>query len=51
MKKMIFLGLALVSLTACSSVQHKDSTPPKIGSPNPASQYCVEQGGKLEIRN
>ena len=51
MKKTIFLGLALVSLTACSSVQHKDSTPPKIGSPNPASQYCVEQGGKLEIKN
>jgi len=51
MKKTIFLGLALVSLTACSSVQHKDSTLPKIGSPNPASQYCVEQGGKLEIRN
>ncbi|EHU3265101.1 I78 family peptidase inhibitor [Acinetobacter baumannii] len=51
MKKIIFLGLALVSLTACSAVQHKDSTPPKIGSPNPASQYCVEQGGKLEIRN
>ncbi|KQQ77890.1 I78 family peptidase inhibitor [Acinetobacter sp. Leaf130] len=51
MKKTLFLGLALVSLTACSSVQHKDSTPPKIGSPNPASQYCVEQGGKLEIRN
>ncbi|MFA3131707.1 I78 family peptidase inhibitor [Acinetobacter pittii] len=51
MKKIIFLGLALVSLTACSSVQHKDPTPPKIGSPNPASQYCVEQCGKLEIRN
>lgn len=51
MKKTLFLGLALVSLTACSSVQHKDPTPPKIGSPNPASQYCVEQGGKLEIRN
>lgn len=51
MKKIIFLGLAFVSLTACSSAQHKDSTPPKIGSPNPASQYCVEQGGKLEIRN
>ncbi|HFF4147232.1 TPA: hemolysin, partial [Acinetobacter baumannii] len=28
MKKIIFLGLALVSLTACSSVQNKDSTPP-----------------------
>jgi putative hemolysin len=51
MKKILFLGLALVSLTACSSVQHKDPTPPKIGSPNPASQYCVEHGGKLEIRN
>jgi putative hemolysin len=51
MKKILFLGLALVSLTACSSLQHKDPTPPKIGSPNPASQYCVEQGGKLEIRN
>ncbi|HFF5224139.1 TPA: lipoprotein, partial [Acinetobacter baumannii] len=24
MKKIIFLGLALVSLTACSSVQNKD---------------------------
>lgn len=51
MKKTIFLGLALVSLTACSAVQHKELTPLKIGSPNPASQYCVEQGGKLEIRN
>lgn len=51
MKKIIFLGLALVSLTACSAVQHKELTPPKIGSPNPASKYCVDQGGKLEIRN
>ncbi|EXT60028.1 peptidase inhibitor I78 family protein [Acinetobacter sp. 25977_1] len=51
MKKTIFLGLALVSLTAFFAVQHKKINPPKIGSPNPASQYCVEQGGKLEIRN
>ena len=29
-EKIIFLGLALVSLTACSSVQHKDPTPPKL---------------------
>lgn len=26
-------------------------SPPKIGMPNPASQYCIEQGGQLEIRN
>ncbi|EXT43077.1 peptidase inhibitor I78 family protein [Acinetobacter sp. 25977_6] len=51
MKKTIFLGLALVSLTAFFSVQHKKINPPKNSSPNPASQYCVEQGGKLEIRN
>ncbi|EXR63761.1 I78 family peptidase inhibitor [Acinetobacter sp. 1424608] len=51
MKKTIFLGLALVSLTAFFAGQRKELTPPKIGSPNPASQYCVEQGGKLEIRN
>lgn len=25
--------------------------PPRIGMPNPASQYCVELGGRLEIRN
>ncbi|MFW1875305.1 hemolysin, partial [Acinetobacter baumannii] len=31
MKKFIFLGLALVSLSACSSVQQTDSTPAKIG--------------------
>ncbi|EYC59735.1 hypothetical protein J932_3219 [Acinetobacter baumannii 44437_9] len=30
MKKIIFLGLALVSLTAFLSVQHKNLTPPKI---------------------
>ncbi|EXH14493.1 I78 family peptidase inhibitor [Acinetobacter sp. 1245593] len=51
MKKTIFLGLALVSLTAFLAVQHKKSTPPQNCSPKPASQYCVEQGGKLEIRN
>ncbi|EXT49420.1 peptidase inhibitor I78 family protein [Acinetobacter sp. 25977_4] len=51
MKKTIFLGLALVSLTAFFSVQHKEINPPKNCSPKPASQYCVEQGGKLEIRN
>ncbi|KCZ32502.1 hypothetical protein J812_1792 [Acinetobacter baumannii 25977_9] len=30
MKKTIFLGLALVSLTAFLAVQHKKLTPPKM---------------------
>lgn len=51
MKKILFLALAFTSLTACSSTPSKDVTPPKIGMANPASQYCVEQGGQLEIRN
>ncbi|EXT37966.1 I78 family peptidase inhibitor [Acinetobacter sp. 25977_8] len=51
MKKTIFLGLALVSLTAFFLVQHKKINTPKKRLPKPASQYCVEQGGKLEIRN
>ncbi|ANF83118.1 hemolysin [Acinetobacter sp. NCu2D-2] len=50
--KKIFAFAALASLmTACTTSQETTSTPPKIGMANPASQYCVEQGGKLEIRN
>ena len=51
MKKILLLGLVLTSLAACSSTPNKDTTVPKIGMANPASQYCVEQGGKLDIRN
>ena len=46
MKKILFLALALTTLTACSSTPSKDVTPAKIGMANPASQYCVEQGGQ-----
>lgn len=24
--------------------------PPAVGAPNPASAYCVQQGGRVEIR-
>lgn len=51
MKNILFLGLTLISLTACSSTPSKDATSTKIGMANPASQYCVEQGGQLDIRN
>ena len=40
--------LPLALLAGCAQPE----TPPKpIGTPNPASKYCVDQGGKLEIRN
>ncbi|KAA0019231.1 DUF333 domain-containing protein [Salinicola corii] len=34
------------ALVACSSQQEE----PKVGMPNPASVYCEDQGGTLEIQ-
>jgi uncharacterized protein len=47
--KLPILGLlALAPLAACTKA---DPPSPTIGLANPASVYCVEQGGKLEIRS
>lgn len=51
MKKILFLGMIISSLAACSTVHNKDTHAPKLGAANPASEYCINQGGKLEIRN
>lgn len=51
MKKILFLGMIISSLAACSTVHNKDTHTPKLGAANPASEYCINQGGKLEIRN
>lgn len=51
MKKLFIICTVFLSISACSSTPNKDVSPPKIGMPNPASQYCIEQGGQLEIRN
>ena len=50
MKKIIWMGAIMAVLTGCAA-QNTETAPPKLGMANPASQYCVEQGGKLEIRN
>ncbi|MGJ8515496.1 putative hemolysin [Carnimonas bestiolae] len=53
-RHLFILAAALVPLSGCAS--HHDDTPapntPMVGQDggNPASRYCVEQGGKLEIR-
>ena len=49
MKNITILAVLAVSVSACSSMQTTDSKQAKIGLANPASQYCVDQGGKLEI--
>jgi len=51
MKNILLLGAIVASLAACSATPNKEMTPPKIGMANPASKYCVEQGGQLEIKN
>ncbi|WP_296281936.1 DUF333 domain-containing protein [uncultured Acinetobacter sp.] len=49
MKNITILAVLAVSVSACSSMQATDSKQTKLGLANPASQYCVDQGGKLEI--
>ncbi|AXY59828.1 I78 family peptidase inhibitor [Acinetobacter sp. WCHAc010052] len=49
MKKFVMLGLMIAAVSGCSTVQ-KSEDKPALGMANPASTYCVEQGGKLEIR-
>jgi putative hemolysin len=55
MKKIIFVSILLMALTACSSfqIQTSESTGTDLAPlnmPNPASVYCKEQGNTLEIQ-
>lgn len=49
MIKPVILSLAAATaLAACSTYEKQES--PKIGAANPASEFCVKQGGKSEIK-
>ena len=51
MMKVAFLGLlatGLVLLSACGATPAAQT--PKAGLPNPASVFCEEQGGRLDLR-
>ena len=41
------LPLVLLAVAGCASPPPSEKS---VGMPNPASIYCAEQGGKLEIR-
>ena len=45
----MYLGMLIAILTGCAAQQLEET--PRIGMPNPASAYCVDQGGKLDIHN
>ncbi|GAW40642.1 hypothetical protein SH203_01042 [Brevundimonas sp. SH203] len=46
-KLALSVALPLAALAACA--QPAQPTPKPIGMPNPASKYCVDSGGRLEI--
>lgn len=51
MKKTSAIAATALALTACASAIDS-STPqntPKVGIANPASVFCIQQGGKLRI--
>ena len=49
MIKPIILSLAAATaLAACSASEKQES--PNVGVANPASEFCVKQGGKSEIK-
>lgn len=41
--------LSLLLISGCSSQDTSIAPPPTVKLANPASVYCVEQGGRLEI--
>jgi len=50
MKNIAFLAfISTLTLSACTSIQNNESAQPNIGIANPASKFCVENRGKLEI--
>jgi len=48
---LVFSLLALVFFLGCTSEQGTSVNNSYTGLPNPASVYCVEHGGRLEIRD
>lgn len=49
MKKTASMAASAWILGACSSATLPPAPPPAIGMANPASQFCVQQGGTLRI--
>ena len=51
----VLLILVALGLSACggepSPVPTADTFESPVNLPNPASKYCVDQGGRLEIRD
>lgn len=51
MFRIVVVMLWLVSLVITACTPHPAPTLDQVDMPNPASQHCADQGGKLEIRD
>ena len=51
MKKMIAMACMSILVSACTTNPQATSETPTIGLANPASENCVNNGGRLELRN
>ena len=51
MKKMIVMACMSILVSACTTNPQATSETPIIGLVNPASENCVNKGGRLELRN
>ncbi len=49
MQRLIPLALAVVGLMACGSDNEPSNNTTSTGLANPASAFCIEQGGTLDI--
>ncbi|WP_445206314.1 putative hemolysin [Acinetobacter sp. KS-LM10] len=50
-KRILCVSFLLGGLTACATPQNNDADMPRLGMANPASVFCVKQGGKLVTKN
>ena len=49
-KLIVPAAVAAVALSACAHTKPAPEIAPQIGTANPASVFCEQQGGKSEIR-
>ena len=48
--KLVITALLVCALAACATPQTAPSDAGNTGLANPASTYCVQQGGRLDLR-
>lgn len=51
MKHIILFIASAMLITACGTNTSSELTPSTYQSANPASQYCIDNGGQIEIKS